>query len=317
MSKAPKSGPGVAPVLPAMGVYSYHNDRRVCENECDASKVLIILPFSPPFSGATELLGEPDPLSLSISPGNMRNGESGHQTPATGGAYATPHFVSKHLARGITPPGAEITNEGQAPERNELGLSDTLSSQLAQIRLDPASARSATSLQSNSTGSTINPVRPDNPRVPTSEDDISLSSMRSRRLLSGYLFGNPPTPDDSARAKEQGIPADGAASPLTAKYNLDLSADIPQPPSTPSTVVSGHEEEIEAARLSPSTGEEPIENDDALMGFQDGEADADERARAVQAEHGGSQGYMRKEEGEAGEYRFPTHRLKRHMKGES
>lgn len=81
--------------------------------------------------------------------------------------------------------------------------------------------------------------------------------------------------------------------------------------------MSGHEEEIEAARSSPSNIEESVENDDALMGFQDGEADADERARAVQAEHGGSQAYMRKEEGEAGEYRFPTHRLKRQMKGES
>jgi hypothetical protein len=131
------------------------------------------------------------------------------------------------------------------------------------------------------------------------------------------MFGNPPTPVDAASAKENGGLRDSATSP-SGHPNAILQADIPQPPSTPSTVVSGHEEEIEAevAEPSPSNIEEPVENDDALMGFQDGEADADERARAVQAEHGGSQGYMRKEQGEAGEYRFPTHRLKRHMKGE-
>lgn len=199
------------------------------------------------------------------------------------------------------------SSEGYVHELNELGLADTLPQHLI-------GARSPTSPQSQDTITTIKPVRPENPRVPTSQDDVSLSSMRSRRLLSGYMFGNPPNTDDAAVAKDHGQSRDSARSP-SATQKVVSPADVPQAPPTPSTVVSGHEEEIEAARSSPSNVEEPIENDDALMGFLDGEADADERARAVQAEHGGSQAYMRKEEGEAGEYRFPTHRLKRHMKG--
>lgn len=200
------------------------------------------------------------------------------------------------------------TNEGYVHELNELGLADTLPQHLT-------GSRSPTSPQSQDTISTIKPVRPANPRVPTSQDDVSLSSMRSRRLLSGYMFGNPPVPADVAVENEHPELRDSGRSPSGIQSAI-LPADVPQPPPTPSTVVSGHEEELEPAKSSPSNVEEPIENDDALMGFLDGEADADERARAVQAEHGGSQGYMRKEEGEAGEYRFPTHRLKRHMKGE-
>lgn len=172
-----------------------------------------------------------------------------------------------------------------------------------------------------SSSSSSAPVRPGNPRVPTSQDDVSLSSLRSRRLLSGYLFGSPQV-DPATPTRE---PA-AAVSPSAARQ-ADLAPldDVPHPPPTQSTVISGQEEEIieEAAaddgRMSPSTEEENITlagaTDDALDGFLDGEADADDRATAVQAEHGGSQGYMRNEPGAAGEYRFPTHRLKRKMKG--
>jgi hypothetical protein len=52
------------------------------------------------------------------------------------------------------------------------------------------------------------------------------------------------------------------------------------------------------------------EYDDRLNGLRDGEADLDETA--VQAEGGGSEAYMRKE----ANYSFPSHRLKRKMKGE-
>lgn len=310
MSKAAKSGPGIAPVLPAMGVHSYHNDRYVRVRHLDrpgTSRLLTLISPSPPFSGATELLGEPDHMSLGGSQGSLWNGDNGHPSASPNGASATPHFASKHLARGLTPPGLELTNEALAAELNELGLSES----------EPTS--NVTPSFATEQGTNSGPVRPSNPRVPTSQDDVSLSSLRSRRLLSGYLFGNPQIPDDSATPTKQGGPkaADGGASPTAERRNVDFSLDVPQPPPTPSTVVSGQEEEIEAATLSPSTEAENIANDDALDGFQDGEADADDRATAVQAEHGGSQGYLRKEAGEAGEYRFPTHRLKRKMKGES
>lgn len=52
---------------------------------------------------------------------------------------------------------------------------------------------------------------------------------------------------------------------------------------------------------------------DALSGLNDGEADAD--ANAPQANFG-SRPYLMGEEGDAGEYRFPRHRLRTRMKGE-
>jgi len=53
--------------------------------------------------------------------------------------------------------------------------------------------------------------------------------------------------------------------------------------------------------------------EDALNGVTDGEADAD--VRAMQATGGGSEGFMQGLEGEEGRYNFPTHRLRRRMKG--
>lgn len=255
-------------------------------------------------------------MSLSGSQGNLWNGENGHQSPSPHGAGATPHFASKHLVRGLTPPGHELTNDTLALELNELGLMDSQSTPNAQARVDPASSAPTAVSQTAEQGTNSGPVRPANPRVPTSQDDVSLSSLRSRRLLSGYLFGNPQTPNDSVKSTKQDGPQAAATSPPVEKRNADLSLEVPQPPPTPSTVVSGQEEEVEAGTLSPSTEAENFANDDALDGFKDGEADADDRATAVQAEHGGSQGYLRHEAGEAGEYRFPTHRLKRKMKGE-
>ncbi len=125
-------------------------------------------------------------------------------------------------------------------------------------------------------------------RVPTSSDDVHLSSSRSRRLVSGYLFGSPT--------------ADGTA-PLPAS-NGPLAGDIARPllstrPSTSTSVYGDpHDPNFDAL-------------DDRLNGLGDGEADLD--TTAVQAENGGSERYMRKEE----EYRFPSHRLKRRMKDES
>ncbi|GHJ88418.1 hypothetical protein NliqN6_4820 [Naganishia liquefaciens] len=325
MSKAPKSGPGIAPVLPAMGVHSYHND-------------------SPPFSGATELLGEPDPMSLSSSQWSTENGHHMQSvSPSNGAGGATPHFASKHLVRGLTPPGGidltatttttTVTGSGDAPtaEMNELGMAD---SQQQQQQL-PGSSSAHTS--GDQEGSSLGPVRPVNPRVPTSQDDVSLSSLRSRRLLSGYLFGSPGIDPASTPGKENEGDSARATAPAATRPT-DPTLDVPHPPPTPSTVVSGQEEEAEAEAeeeeeeeieasggggggggMSPSAEEEhPLTGtDDALDGFLDGEADADDRATAVQAEHGGSQGYMRNEPGAAGEYHFPTHRLKRRMKDEN
>jgi nicotinamide mononucleotide adenylyltransferase len=53
---------------------------------------------------------------------------------------------------------------------------------------------------------------------------------------------------------------------------------------------------------------------DTLVGLNDGEADADDRA--PKSEHP-TQAYLRGEGGEAGMYRFPRHRLKTRMKDES
>ncbi|KAJ9124112.1 hypothetical protein QFC22_000907 [Naganishia vaughanmartiniae] len=292
MSKAPKSGPGIAPVLPAMGVHSYHND-------------------SPPFSGATEYLAEPDLISLGAPQSNAQNGDNGHLSASSTSAHATPHFV----VRGHTPPGASSSLEDYTNGSSENAADHEPSMTLAQMRLGHPATASQTSLQSQDSTLTARPTRPENPRVPTSQEDVSLSSMRSRRLLSGYIFGPPPVPDDTDHDHGKEITRNGLGSPAAKGNNLSLPHDVPQVPSTPSTVVSGYEEEIEAEQPSPSAEVDLLEGDDALMGFLDGEADADERARAVQAERGGSEGYMRKEPGEAGEYRFPIHRLKRKMKG--
>lgn len=256
-------------------------------------------------------------MSLSGSQGNLWTSEAGLQSVSpSNGASATPHFASKHLVRGLTPPGG-TTSDVPSGEMNELGLSDSqqhhAAGHVSHGGVDPGTSSST-------------PVRPANPRVPTSQDDVSLSSLRSRRLLSGYLFGSPQI-DSATPTREDGDSARAAAaaavSPRAARHDADIPLDVPpHPPPTPSTVVSGQEEEIideAAGRISPSTEEENTfaATDDALDGFLDGEADADDRATAVQAEHGGSQGYMRNEPGAAGEYRFPTHRLKRKMKGGS
>jgi hypothetical protein len=229
-------------------------------------------------------------MSLGGSQANLWNGENGHQSPSPHGAGATPHFASKHLVRGLTPPGLELTNDALALELNELGLMDSQSTPNAHARADPASPAPATASQSAEQGTNSGPVRPANPRVPTSQDDVSLSSLRSRRLLSGYLFGNPQISDDSATPTKQDGAYASTMSPPVEKRNAELSLEVPQPPPTPSTIVSGQEEEAEAGTLSPSTEAENLANDDALDGFKDGEADADDRATAVQAEHGGSQG---------------------------
>lgn len=226
-------------------------------------------------------------------------------------AHATPHFV----VRGHTPPGAGSSAEDYANGSCENRSDNEPPMSLANMRLGNPATASQTSLQSQDSTMTARPTRPENPRVPTSQDDVSLSSLRSRRLLSGYIFGTPPVPDDASHERGKELTRNGLGSPASKGDNLELPQEVPQPPSTPSTVVSGHEEEIEAEQSSPSAEADMLEGDDALMGFLDGEADADDRARAVQAERGGSEGYMRKEPGEAGEYRFPIHRLKRKMKG--
>lgn len=115
-------------------------------------------------------------------------------------------------------------------------------------------------------------------RRTTTTDDITLSTQRSKRLVSGYMFGPPVNGDE-----ENAPPIPERPTPLST-------------PQSSSTSIYG----------DPSDPE----YDDRLNGLRDGEADLDETA--VQAEGGGSEAYMRKE----ANYSFPSHRLKRKMKGE-
>ncbi|WWD21340.1 nicotinate (nicotinamide) nucleotide adenylyltransferase [Kwoniella shandongensis] len=298
-----------APVLPAMGLHSFHND-------------------SPPFAGAatsaTSEHGEPEALSLDSS-----------QT---------------------------------FPPRP-----DSASPQIDHIPLDspPLSA-------SESIAITIKPNQPirDTSSSLTLSGDEHLSSSRSRRLLSGYRFGNPPSPvgvipgSDRDPLAEYDLQAETAAldigeiessdSKISRKYSPSLeearySQPLPTPPirddddspplseafksysspdnaSTPAAIFQQQQPllspnhtaqgkdtvTVTKAAKGPvpttSTAGANHRDDagyDALDGRNDGEADLDESA--PQAEGGGSEAYLQGK----GEYEFPRHRLRRTMKDES
>lgn len=161
--------------------------------------------------------------------------------------------------------------------------------------------------------------RPQIQRVPTLPEDEFLSTSRSRRLLSGYLFGNPPSPDD--QAVEGAEKKDDEPSPDSSILGHDSPAlsELPSHSSpTPHSVSTPRPESPELPSDGigrPQRSERSQEQDtgyDALNGLNDGEADLDESA--PQAD-GGSEAYLRGEEGEEGAYRFPVHRLRTTMKG--
>jgi nicotinamide mononucleotide adenylyltransferase len=156
-----------------------------------------------------------------------------------------------------------------------------------------------------------------------SAGDEEAGRARSRRLVSGYRFGNPPSPlvvnHGLAHSATYGAYTEG-------EEVLEIERDTQESDSPPLT-------EPDESALDP----EPEENEgegvltsarrrserqshrgavwgmDTLVGLNDGEADADDRA--PKSEHP-TQAYLRGEGGEAGMYRFPRHRLKTRMKGE-
>jgi nicotinamide mononucleotide adenylyltransferase len=149
-----------------------------------------------------------------------------------------------------------------------------------------------------------------------------MSSSRSRRLVTGYLLGNP-----------------HGSEPHSPNTNPEVHIRNPTPPeendtyhsgpldSPPVSVAQDDEDEatstIQKLAQMRIQGKKPRQDSnirdketgyDRLNGLNDGEADLDESA--PQAEGDGSEAYLRGVEGPSGEYHFPTHRLRTTMKGE-
>jgi len=164
------------------------------------------------------------------------------------------------------------------------------------------------------------------------QPDEQLVRARSRRLVSGYRFGNPPSPvattrvprtaelepEDEVRSQDFAPSNDSDSPPLTepdasprgsdtdvlevttrvAALSTDSKGNlVPRPLEAPPTREYAARRRSERKRF------------DALAGLNDGEAD--EETSALRAEHG-SEAYL------CGErpYHFPKHRLRKTMKGE-
>ncbi|EIW65760.1 hypothetical protein TREMEDRAFT_57911, partial [Tremella mesenterica DSM 1558] len=123
-----------APVLPAMGLHSFHND-------------------SPPFGAAATEPHDPEYFSLDLP-------SRGHTTSSS-----------------ATSPSSSIPPPMQP-------IHPTTAMPIPQRGFNPILSRAPPSDQSPDH---------DQERHPETEDD-RLSSSRSRRLVSGYMFGNPPSP---------------------------------------------------------------------------------------------------------------------------
>ena len=155
-----------------------------------------------------------------------------------------------------------------------------------------------------------------------------MSVSRSKRLVSGYMFGPPVDPDthEPLEALETSEPSDPSHTtpPSQTRDSTPVSTVSSSPaPSEVGTLESNMERikleernsDLKRRRSSKSMRARDKEiGYDALAGLNDGEADADENA--PQASFGTRQ-YLLGEEGAAGEYRFPKHRLRTKMKGES
>ena len=190
----------------------------------------------------------------------------------------------------------------------------------------------------NGAGAGTEPIdTPARVNVRRSSDDENLSISRSRRLVTGYLLGNPPSPLGSR-----------AQSPTSLMLQKDQRAEIlrqgdgesdeeggngnPTPPEdnsnnggldSPPLAESREETTMQKLAQMRINGKKPRQDSrvrdretgyDRLNGLNDGEADLDESA--PQAEGDGSEAYLRGENGPSGEYHFPTHRLRTTMKGE-
>ncbi|ORX39194.1 hypothetical protein BD324DRAFT_577253 [Kockovaella imperatae] len=165
-------------------------------------------------------------------------------------------------------------------------------------------------------------------RIPTDPSDEALSTSRSRRLMSGYIFGNPPSPDNTTRhAMYSNLVNERHPTPplrdLQGRDSPPLSEFTA--PSSPTTAGEGMDSAAAAASLAklkmsteaPGGGDDGLPRTDTydpLTGLNDGEADLDESA--PQAAFTTAE-YMKGEDTEAGKYRFPRHRLRKTMKDET
>jgi len=154
-----------------------------------------------------------------------------------------------------------------------------------------------------------------------------MSSSRSRRLVTGYLLGDPrSTPADSRPHSPNATPEFHIRNPTPPEEN-DPHSNAPLD-SPPVSIVQDDEDDAPSAiqKLAQMRiqGKKPRQDSvirdketgyDRLNGLNDGEADLDESA--PQAEGDGSEAYLRGVEGPSGEYHFPTHRLRTTMKGMS
>lgn len=139
------------------------------------------------------------------------------------------------------------------------------------------------------------------------DDDAELSSRRSRRLVTGYRMGNPPSPRQGLR-DDDSVSRDSDSPPLTVNSELEAedaeAGGIPGiPGGVPALPLPAGAIPTQVRRRS-----ERASGFD-LAGLHDGEADADHRAPRAPVE---SAAYLR---GEA-PYAFPRHRLRRSMKDE-
>ncbi|OWT36981.1 nicotinate (nicotinamide) nucleotide adenylyltransferase [Cryptococcus neoformans Bt1] len=297
-----------APVLPAMGLHSFHND-------------------SPPFGGAatSEM---PDIPSLFLEPQQ-------HPRPVLS-----------------TNPSARQ----QGPARTASNTSQTISS--------PQPVSSSPSETPSKAISSLKNIQDPNPHIPTTSSDDELSSTRPRRLISGYIFGNPPLPTgtgpetSAVTAASHTSTAEESRDPMMSRKfsptlekarDVDnrMAAELDSPPLTEGSQIDpGDALEMDSTPPRPAlespkpansdlvSMNEPLSSDvgageakvkrrksertrkqetgyDALEGRNDGEADLD--LSAPQAEGGGSGAYLA---GKA-EYRFPRHRLRTKMHDEN
>ncbi|KAL1407572.1 Nicotinamide/nicotinic acid mononucleotide adenylyltransferase 1 [Vanrija albida] len=243
---------GPAPVLPGLGLHSFHAD-------------------SPPFAAA---------------------------------GAANDHSEPEHFALGEAANTTAVLNEDG--DVGEKGTSATLGASGSRR------SGSAAGGGSSSRGTIRAPV-PQRAYTAASDADVSgdeeRSRARSRRLVSGYRFGNPPSPvtgtadfDPAAERRSEASPHRDSP-PLTEPSGGDSDEVLE------TEVVVAALADLEVGGKQRRRSERSNAAFDALTGLNDGEADADDRARPAE---GSSQAYLR---GEA-DYRFPKHRLRKSMKGE-
>ena len=161
-------------------------------------------------------------------------------------------------------------------------------------------------------------------RIPTASEDDHLSSSRSRRLVSGYRFGNPPSPGETRHSSPIRHPTPPPHHENDSPPLIDTSPELETDGPTPRPNHDSVEDlqEIASMALADANGlskrRSSISRDrdtgyDALNGLNDGEADLDESAPQAAF---GTEAYMKGVDGEAGQYYFPRHRLRKTMKGE-